>query len=177
MAFTTPWPSCACCRAIPKSLFYQPSTTSQTFEGRRQYNFQAAFLALRESASRGCHACTLFYGAVREPYKSQLHTAPMFLESLFVQGTERAKTTAITADLNRINRSEGSAEFNLKSPTYQCPYGRFEFAPIGEMRWAGEEEGVPASAKNYKGILQNAAAFPLVYADWKCRSSEPVPRR
>lgn len=93
----------------------------------------------------------LFYEAVHEPYKGELQTAPVLLESLFEQGSVAAKATAVTADLSRILRSQNSVESKLKTPSYQCPFGRFEFAVIGQIKWTDDGNNVPEPAKHYQG--------------------------
>ena len=163
MSVETPWPICGHCKNIPLSFFCQ-LVSAEPFEQRRKYNLQASFAALRYSASRGCHSCTLFYEAVREPYKNALHTAPVFFESLFERTSAFARTIAITVDLNRVVRSGDGAESHLKSPEYQCLYGRFEFPPIGEMRWTMEETKIPWYAKHTQSSLRVISRkFDLLY--------------
>ena len=150
MDVKTPWPICSHCKEIPKSLFHQ-SPSGELFERRRKYNLRVSFAALRNSASRGCHACTLFHDEVREPYRSDLETVPVYLETLFEQSSALARTTALTVDLHRVVRSETSAESKSKSAEYQCPYGGFEFDVVAEVRWTSEEAKVPLSAKHHQG--------------------------
>jgi hypothetical protein len=148
MAYKTPWPICNSCSAIPSTVFY-PTQCSGKDEAARAYLLHSFFRSLQNSALRGCHVCSLFYEAVREPFKSQLSTAPVYLEShCTVEGTQQV---SLTANLHETIRVEGGDETSVADGMNDLSLQTFKYPPIAEVNWATSPEDIPATARNYKG--------------------------
>ena len=142
---TTPWPVCTNCQRIPLSLFSAPA---EDLEPPR-HPLWPSFTALVESALRGCHPCTLFYEAVREPFKSRLETAQLYLESAKTDDGKR--TIALTADLVSLSDESSQEHVQLQGNSRQT--SGFLFTPIASVKSVADYSDVPAIARHYKGAV------------------------
>lgn len=148
MAFTTPWPICAACQSIPLSTFQCESTCEGTHSINSHF-LHASLPNLQKSASTGCHVCFLLYEAVREPFKSRLKTAPIYIESMV--GERDGYSVVVTADLSQMVRQEDSLEMGLSELAIQAEDKRFGNTPIADVKFTFDVEDIPAAAKNFKG--------------------------
>lgn len=145
----TPWPVCQVCSGIPVALF-SPSQHEPSAKSAQTHFLHSSFQAFSLSASTGCHLCTVLYGAVREPFKSRLRTAPVFLESCL---QEDDLSVIVSADLTRIQRSGGEDEAALREGVFATTDRPFRHTTIADVKFTFASEKVPATAKNYKGML------------------------
>ena len=101
---------------------------------------------MANSADRGCHVCTLLYEAIHEPYKTQLETAAISLESK--AATDGGlRSISLTACLDTPNLASGQELALL------CPSGSsstLEAVSIGTVKFVLDYELVPKTAKNYQ---------------------------
>ena len=149
MAFRTPWPICAACQAIPIEVLIRSAVDGKNIGLPLTHFLHGSFDAFRLSASRGCHACTLLYEAVREPFKSGLHTAPICLES--ARGSDDKFKLVLSADLGQIQRFEDSLELALSEVTLREEDKGFNKTPIADVRFVFDASDIPATARNYRG--------------------------
>lgn len=146
MAPRTPWPICETCRAIPQSLFSRHDEISQPLI----HHLWPSFAAFEASALRGCHTCTLFYEAVREPFKQCLEPVPaaIYLESAVREDTQ-LPVVALTVDLlslpdhASLDETLGRDEADVKSS--------FRFKCIADVKFVLDWNAIPTNAKHFQG--------------------------
>lgn len=143
MVVKTPWPICDTCQTIPHEIF-NGSISSEMLP----FTLWRSFESFAESAAKGCHTCTLFYEAVHEPYKSQLKSAEIYLESSPTSDTED-RHVVLTANLASLGDGVGQEKEDLPTQsnlaTFTC------FTPIAHIKFVLDYEQVGSNAKYYKG--------------------------
>ncbi|KAK3669263.1 hypothetical protein LTR78_010870 [Recurvomyces mirabilis] len=144
MAPETPWPICKICRSIPYSVF--GSNSQETIAPVRLFD---SFTALVNSADRGCHVCTLLYEAIHEPYKTQLETAVISLESKAATDSgPRNIQMMVSLDTPDL---AGGQELALLRPS--SSNSSLEAVAIGSVKFVLDYDLVPRTAKNYRNLI------------------------
>ena len=143
MALQTPWPTCVTCQAIPPAYFH-----NEAIDG--PHHLWATFSAFANSASRGCHTCTLLYEAVREPFKHLLDEEPVYLERSSIDGGG-TQALALTIDPASLLNRDTWDEFLKKTIDDQPP--NFRFQTIADIKYVLDAKDVPRGAQHFKGKL------------------------
>ncbi|TGO54049.1 hypothetical protein BCON_0113g00090 [Botryotinia convoluta] len=146
MALKTPWPICTTCQAIPYTLF-QKGTINDP------HQFWQRFSEFANSASRGCHTCTLLYGAIREPFKHRLEGQPIFMERGTID-SYGAEAVALTVDLASLpDHSTWADEFIRKH--VEDKLSGFKYLPIADVKHVLDAGEVPEDAQNFKDLISS----------------------
>jgi hypothetical protein len=143
MALRTPWPTCTTCQAIPLAFFHNRAID-------KPYRLWLTFSAFADSASRGCHTCTLLYEAVWEPFKHRLDDEPVHLECTTID-TDGTQAVALTVDLASLHDRGTWDESLWKRTDGQRP--SFQFVPIADIKYALNANDVPQGARHFKGKM------------------------
>jgi hypothetical protein len=141
MTFRTPWPTCTTCQAIPLAYFQ-----AATFV--KPHRLWVTFSAFADSASRGCHTCTLLYEAVQEPFKHRLDNEPVHLERATID-SDGTQAVALTVDIASL-RDHGTWDESLWGPTDGKP-ASFQFVPIADVKYVINADDIPQGARHFKG--------------------------
>ncbi|KAK4553800.1 hypothetical protein LTR86_008975 [Recurvomyces mirabilis] len=144
MASGTPWPICKTCRSIPHELF--GSDSQATIAPVRLFD---SYTALVHSADRGCHVCTLLYESIHEPYKTQLETAAVSLES-------RAAADGGTRDVQMmasLGTPDLASEQELALLQPPRSSSSLKAVSIGSLKFVLDYDLVPRTAKNYQNLI------------------------
>lgn len=140
MTLKTPWPICATCKAIPPA-FFRPGSAPQ-----QPYQLWPKYLEFAESAARGCHACTLLYEAVREPFKTKLDVEPLYLESAIIDNT-----VAVVLTVNLDALPENSIWVKASWKRIDGENTVFKFVTIADVKFLTDAEDIPQGFKHFKG--------------------------
>ncbi|RMZ82926.1 hypothetical protein DV737_g1837, partial [Chaetothyriales sp. CBS 132003] len=119
------------------------------------------FSAFADSASRGCHSCTLLYEAVREPFKHRLDAEPVHLERAIIDG-DGTEAVALTVDLASLPDHGTWHESLWKRNDGQRPI--FQFVPIADVKYVPDAKDIPQGARHFKANHRatcNRVMFPL----------------
>ncbi|KAM0154397.1 hypothetical protein ACHAPG_006490 [Botrytis cinerea] len=146
MALRTPWPICTACQAIPYTSF-QNGTLNDP------HQFWPSFSELANSASRGCHTCTLLYEAVREPFKHRLENQAVFLERGAIGG-DGAETVVLTVDLASLPDQSTWANDFLQVHA-EDKLSDFKYLPIADVKYVSDAAEVPEDARNFKDLISS----------------------
>ena len=141
-AMRTPWPICQKCSDIPTDVFCPQSADAPG----AIHPLWPAFSALVESAARGCHTCTLFFEAVREPFKSQ-DAVPVYLESL-AAGDGGRRSVYITLDLSLVTATGRPHDVQPKVVEWTAALTRF--TPVADVRYLLDADQIPKNAKFFQ---------------------------
>jgi len=166
----TPWPICTTCVSIPFHIFSSSASSPSAL-----YPLQVSFHHLRNSALAGCHTCTLFYEATREPFKSKLESAPVYIEHSSADILDQPKVV-VSADLARITRREDSEELKLCEELSALNLEPFKFTPIAEVKFVSSKDDVPAAARHHNSKCMLPEPI-WQLSDVGDRSCEPICRR
>lgn len=136
------------CQAIPLAFFRNGAIN-------KPHQLWPTFSAFANSASRGCHTCTLLYEAVREPFKHQLGDKAVFLEHAAIDndGAQAVALTATPASLSDLGIQE---ELLQKRTGDQRP--NFQFMPIADIKYVLDAKDIPQGAQQFKGKIYDAKA-------------------
>ncbi|KAI9649471.1 hypothetical protein NHQ30_002047 [Ciborinia camelliae] len=143
MSLRTPWPTCTTCQEIPPTFFHREAIID------KPHRFWSTFSAFANSASRGCHSCTLLYEAVREPFKHQLDDEPVFLERATTE-SDGSQVVALTVTLASLPDRDTLDE-PLKKRTDQ--HSGFQFVPIADIKYVTDAKDVPRGARHFKDLI------------------------
>jgi hypothetical protein len=143
MALRTPWPTCTTCQAIPLAFFHNGAIN-------KPHRLWPTFSAFANSASRGCHTCTLLYEAVREPFKHRLDNEPVHLERATID-SDGAQAVALTVALASLP-DRGTWDESLQKRTDgQRP--SFQFVPIADIKYVPDAKDIPQGVRHFKGKM------------------------
>ncbi|KIW03232.1 uncharacterized protein PV09_05454 [Verruconis gallopava] len=143
MALKSPWPICKTCQAIPLAYF-------QNEEVNQPYRAWPTFADFADSASRGCHTCTLLYEAVREPFKTRLDDEPIYLESAKTRVNDE-RVVVLTVDPTTIADRTNWNGF-LQKPNDNDP-PNLQFLPIADVKYVRDARDVPQDARHFKDLI------------------------
>jgi hypothetical protein len=143
MNLMTPWPTCTACQVIPLAFFQNGAI-------HKPHQLWLNFFAFVDSASRGCHTCTLLYEAVQEPFKHRLDDEPVYLERATIN-SDGTQAVALTVDL-ASQPDRGTWDESLwKRTDSQSP--SFQFAPIADVKYVSDVRDVPQGTRHFKGEM------------------------
>ncbi|RMZ90857.1 hypothetical protein DV736_g1883, partial [Chaetothyriales sp. CBS 134916] len=143
MALKTPWPTCTTCQAIPLTFFHNGATN-------KPHPLWLTFSAFADSASKGCHSCTLLYEAVQEPFKHRLDTEPVHLERATTD-SDGTQAVALTVDL-ASSPDRGTWDESLWK-RYDGQQPSFQFVPIADVKYVRDAKDVPQGARHFKDLI------------------------
>ncbi|TEY48285.1 hypothetical protein BOTCAL_0296g00050 [Botryotinia calthae] len=144
MALRTPWPICTTCQAISYTLFQNGTINDPN-------QFWPSFSEFANSASRGCHTCTLLYEAVREPFKHRLENQAVFLERGTIGG-DGTETVVLTVDPASLpDQSTWANEFLQVHA--EDKLSDFKYLPIADVKYVSDAAEVPEDARNFKDLV------------------------
>jgi hypothetical protein len=141
MTLNTPWPICEKCQAIPPAFFRHGAIDTP-------HQLWPTFSAFANSASRGCHTCTLLYEAVREPFKSRLDEEPVHLE----RSASDNDSIALTIDPASLVDHETWVDSLQKAEDGQRL--TLQFQSIADIKYVLDAKDIPQSARHFKGKMQ-----------------------
>jgi hypothetical protein len=141
MTFETPWPTCTTCQAIPLAYFQAASFV-------KPYQLWLTFSAFADSASKGCHTCTLLYEAVQEPFKRRLGNESVYLERPTIDN-DGIQAVALTVDIASLE-DHGTWDESLWKLTDGKPTS-FSFVPIADVKYVINVSEIPQGARHFKG--------------------------
>lgn len=122
---------CKTCQAIPLAIFQDGATA-------KHHLLWLTFSAFANSASRGCHTCTLLYEAVREPFKDRLDDEPIYLEHAILNA-DGGQAVALTVDLASSPNRRNWDESLWRHTDEQGP--SFQFVPLTDVRYVPDARG------------------------------------
>jgi hypothetical protein len=132
---------CTTCEAIPLAFFHNGAVA-------KPHRLWLTFSAFANSASKGCHTCTLLHEAVREPFKHRINNEPVYLERATIEGVG-TQAVALTVDLTS-SHDRGTWDESLWKRTDSQP-PTFQFVPIADVKYVLNAHEVPPGARHFKG--------------------------
>jgi hypothetical protein len=143
MTVNTPWPICETCQATPPAFFHHGSIDTP-------HQLWPTFSAFANSASRGCHACTLLYEAVWEPFKSRLDEESVYLER---SATDNESTQALALTIDPASLVDRNAWDDSLQKAVDGQRLAFRFQPIANVKYVLDAKDIPQGAKNFRGKI------------------------